>query len=310
MEAWPLQGLEHDLRPAMARATAAARPFALATVYDADGGPRGVGAQMVITDDESWGFVSGGCVESDITLHGRAVLRDMEPRHLVYGRGSRWSDISLPCGGRLDLLVEPVAPDDPAISALLDACRQRRTVRYQSDGQTRCCHVTATPGQWVINQTFAPAQRLITIGSDPIALAIAVMGARLGWHSILVWPGGPQATPGLGFEHCSRDPQTALANLLPDAQTAVAIATHDLDIDDAAIAAALASDAGYIGVLGARRRIPDRLQRLRGSGVSDDQARRLHMPIGLALGARTPWEIAVSVTGQIIAERQLCSHAA
>lgn len=289
---------------------AAHKPFALATVYDADSGPRGTGAQMVITEDCSWGFLSGGCVEADVALHGRGVLQDLEPRHLTYGRGSRWVDIALPCGGRLDLLVEPITPGDAALAALLNAYAARRVVRYQSDGQARRCGDFGAAGQWVIDQQFMPAQRLITIGSDPIALAIAAMGARLGWHSILIWPGGPQDPPGLGVEHDHRDPETALVNLAPDAQTAVAVATHDLDLDEVAITTALASGAGYIGVLGARRRIPDRLQRLRARGVVDQEARRLHMPIGLAIGARTPWEIALSVTGQIVAERELCQHAA
>ena len=99
-------------------------------------------------------------------------------------------------------------------------------------------------------------------------------------------------------------PAAALSGLIPDAHTAIAVATHDLDFDEDAVMAALGSAAGYIGVLGARRRIPDRLDRLRRRGATDAGIARLHMPIGLPLKAATPWEIAVSVTAQIIAERR------
>ena len=306
MDAWPHHGLEDDLRPLMARLCAQARPFALVTVFEADGGPRGVGAQMVVTEDESWGFVSGGCIEAEVAIQARLTLTDGAPRHLVYGRGSPWIDTRLPCGGRLDLLAERIAPDDPAIGALIDGYDQRRTLRYESDGLRRRCAAPAEAGggSWVVDHVFTPAQRLIVFGSDPIALAIALLAGELGWSSVIVSTDGPPHPPAPGVAHRRDPPAAALAALAPDAQTAIAVATHDADYDERAIVAALATQAGYIGVLGARRRIPDRLERLHARGVTDAQIERLRMPIGLPLGAATPWEIAVSVTAQIIAQHR------
>jgi xanthine dehydrogenase accessory factor len=303
---WPLHGLDDDLRPKLAAALAQDRPCALVTIADADGGPRGIGSQMVVTETESWGFLSGGCIETDVARHARATLADREARHLVYGRGSPWIDTRLPCGGRLDLLVERIEPGDPAIADFVCAYDERRSVRYQTDGISRWCAPpeARTAGQWVIDHVYAPAQRLVVFGSDPIALAIAALGSRLGWPTVIVWPDGPVEPPGLGVSHRRETPTAALAALAPDPHTAIAIATHDFDHDEAAILGALSTRAGYIGVLGARRRIPDRLARLHHHGASEDEIARLRMPIGLPLGAATPWEIAVSVTAQIIAERR------
>jgi xanthine dehydrogenase accessory factor len=311
MDAWPHHGLEDDLRPRMAQLIASARPFALVTVFGADGGPRGVGAQMVVTEDESWGFVSGGCIEAEVAIQARKTLADGAPRHLVYGRGSPWIDTRLPCGGRLDLLAERIAPGDRAVAALVAACEQRRTVRYRSDGARRLCVPPDDlgAGPWVVDHAFVPAQRLIVFGSDPIALAIALLGGGLGWSSVIVSADGPPLSPGPGVA-CRRDPPgAALAALAPDAQTAIAVATHDADYDERAILAALATPAGYIGVLGARRRIPDRVERLRAHGVSEAQIERLRMPIGIPLRAATPREIAVSVTAEVIARRRDCEPA-
>lgn len=305
MDVWPHHGLEDDLRPRMAKLLENGQPFVLVTLFAADGGPRGLGAQMVVTDAESWGFLSGGCIESEVALQGRKTLADGEPRHLVYGAGSPWVDTPLPCGGRLDLLAEFIAPGDPAIAALVAAYGERRPVRYRSNGRTReCLPVSAgAKSAAMVDQLFTPAQKLVVIGSDPIALAIAAMGARLGWCSHIVAKGGPAESPGLGVSHHRGDAVAALRAIAPDADTAVAVATHDAHDDERAIIAALATDAGYIGVLGARRRIPQRLARLRASGASEADLARLHMPIGLPIAAATPWEIAISVTAQIIAER-------
>ena len=121
-------------------------------------------------------------------------------------------------------------------------------------------------------------------------------------------PGGPDAPPPLanvGYERSS--PAQALAAIALDASTAIAVATHDLETDQAALLAALPSAAGYVGVLGAGRRVADRLERLRAAGLDEASLLRLRAPIGINLGGKAPWEIAVSVIGEIIAERYASS---
>ena len=276
--------------------------FALVTLHAADGGPRPVGTQMLVTSDRAWGFVSGGCVEGDVALHARDALRDGQSRTLAYGRGSPFVDIRLPCGGRIELLVEPVQPDDPAVAALLEASRARRPVRYLSDGRRRC---RAAPREeagssWLVDRLHVPSQRLLVIGGDPFALAIAAQGRQQGWDVTIVRPNGPRASPPLDVAYRRDRPDEALAALAPDEWTAIAVTTHDPDLDSAALVAALGSKAGYVGVLGSRRRLVERLGRLREAGLPELDLRRLRSPMGLPSAGRSPREIAVGVIAEIL----------
>ena len=310
---WPTFGLADDMRPALRAASLAGETIALATLYAVgEGGPRPPGSQMVFTPNAVCGFLSGGCIEADIAIHAASVIEDGEPRQLVYGQGSPWPDIQLLCGSRLDILVERIAPDDPALAGLLAETAARRPAVWVSDGRGRrleapggvapACAFRASPLE--LRRLYDPAPRLVVFGSDPIALATASLGAQAGFETTLVRPKGPSAPPpfpGLAYSRAS--PEAALRDIVPDAWTAIAVATHDWEIDHDALLAALPSAAGYVGVLGARRRIPERLARLRAAGVEEASLARLRAPIGLDLGGKAPWEIAVSVLAEIIAGR-------
>lgn len=303
MSDWYTAGLEDDMRPRMFAAADRGEPFALVTITAAEGGgPRGVGAQMVITADDMGGFLSGGCIEADVALHGREAIAAGRPKRVVYGRGSPYVDTRLPCGGRLDLLVEPIAPDDPIVAALRQAYADRRFVTLVSNGERRT--VVDGPADYPDRlRDYAPAQRLVVIGSDAFALAMASAGQAQGWQVTLVRPKGPETPPPLAIDYRRDDPAVALATIGLDRWTAVAVATHDADLDHEAIRTALAGEAGYIGVLGARRRLPDRLARLEADGVARDQLERLHAPIGLKISARAPHEVAAAVIAEIIGSR-------
>ena len=148
---------------------------------------------------------------------------------------------------------------------------------------------------------FDPRQRLIVVGHDPIALGLAELGLKIGWATPLVRPLGPEGPPPIADLEYRRGHLAAeFGALAPDPWTAVVIATHDQDHDHAGAQAALASTAGYIGLLGSRRRLPDRLARLQADGAAADVLARVHAPVGLAIGARTPYEIAVSITAEIV----------
>jgi xanthine dehydrogenase accessory factor len=303
---WPLFGMAEDVRPALREARAAARPLALATLVDVQGGgPRPAGTQMVFAEGIVAGYFSGGCVESDIADHAFACLADGNPRTLVYGEGSPWPDIRLLCGARIEIFVERVAPDDAALGELLSAEAERRPVVWVSDGVRRICAGDAAPfaGAKVVRR-HDPKPRLVVVGSDPTALAIAQLGAQAEFETTLIRPKGPPAPPPIaGVAYLRGEPGEALACVGPDPWTAVAIATHDSETDHAALVAALPSQAGYIGLLGARRRLPERLARLRAAGIHEAAIARLHAPIGLDIGGKAPWEVAISVIGEITAVR-------
>jgi xanthine dehydrogenase accessory factor len=251
------------------------------------------------------GYFSGGCVEGDIAGHAAACLDDGEPRTLVYGEGSPWPDIRLLCGARIEIFVERIAAADDALAQLLAAEADRRPVTYVSDGYTRACAEELEPWpEAAVEKRYDPAQRLVVVGGDPTALAIAQLGAQAGFETTLVRPKGPETPPPIaGIAYRRDEPAAALAALDVDPWTAVAIATHDIETDHEVLKAALPSAAGYVGLLGARRRLMGRLSELRADGVAESDIARLHAPIGLDIGGKAPWEVAVSVIGEITALR-------
>lgn len=303
---WPLFGMTDDVRPTLREVREAGEACVLATLTAVEGGgPRPVGTQMVFAPGITAGYFSGGCVESDVADHAFACLEDGEPRTLVYGEGSPWPDIQLLCGARIEIFLERVSPDDNALTELLSAQTERRPVVWVSDGHGRECGAEISP--WAearVVRRHDPVPRLIVVGGDPTALAIAQLGAQSEFETTLVRPKGPPTGPPIaGVSYRREEPGEAFAAIGVDAWTAIAIATHDLETDRAALRAALPSAAPYVGLLGARRRIADRLAPLRMEGAPETAFARLRAPIGLDIGGKAPWEVAVSVIGEIMALR-------
>src|SRR4051812_32109019 len=169
-----------DVRPALRQARAAAQACVLATLTAVEGGgPRPPGTQMVFSPGITAGYFSGGCVESDVADHAAACLEDGAPRTLVYGEGSPWPDIRLLCGARIEIFLERVAADDAALAELLSAQADRRAVVWVSDGVTRDCAAEVSPWPEArVVRRHEPIPRLIVVGGDPTALAIAQLGAQ------------------------------------------------------------------------------------------------------------------------------------
>src|ERR1700719_3961519 len=211
---WPMFGLSDDARQALAQARGAGAPAALATIIGLDGGgPRPVGTQMVMGEGVLAGFLSGGCLEGDVLGHAQASIADGEPRRLVYGTGSPWPDIRLLCGARIDILVERIAPDDPAVGRLLELWRARRPAIWLSDGRRRVCAPQGEgPPPWpgAFSRPFEPTPRLVVLGADPTALAIAWLGAQSGFETTLVRPKGPEAPPPFEVAYSRDEPGEAL----------------------------------------------------------------------------------------------------
>lgn len=294
-----------DIRQALVAMPALPPRLAIATLVEVDGSaPRDVGAQMLITPDAQWGFLSGGCIEDDVAQHGRAVLSEGAPRLLRYGEGSPWFDIRLACGSGISVLVEPVAADDPALAVLCDSWRARYPVIWSSDGKARSIAACSDPArdEWDgarYTRFYPPPLRLVLIGEDGAALTAAHLAQTMGWEVVLVSPGGPEAAPLPGLAYHRGDPAAALAAIAPDRWTAIAVLSHDREDDERGLAAALQSSAFYVGAIGARARLEGRLARLAGHGVGEADIARLNAPIGLAGFAKTPRDVALSLVAEV-----------
>ena len=151
----------------------------------------------------------------------------------------------------------------------------------------------------------AAAARLILVGAVHIAEPLAAMAALAGFAVTIVDPRRAWATPARfpGQTLVTTWPDEAMATLAPDLRTAVVTLTHDPKLDDAALSAALRSEAAYVGAMGSRRAQARRRERLLEAGMSEEELDRLAAPIGLDLGARTPEETAISIAAEIVAGR-------
>ncbi len=160
---------------------------------------------------------------------------------------------------------------------------------------------TSLPRGDVFLHVHNPALRFIIVGAVHIAQPLARMAALANYDVTVVDPRGSFATedrfPGVAL--MGEWPDEAMAELCPDRRTAVVTLTHDPKLDDPALAVAIRSDAFYIGALGSRKTHAARVERLKAEGFSDDEIGRIHGPVGLSLGGRSPAEVAVSILAQI-----------
>jgi xanthine dehydrogenase accessory factor len=179
--------------------------------------------------------------------------------------------------------------DAPLAQAARDALSSDRATAVVSGG----VEVLVTPQN--------PPLRLIIVGAVHIAEALCVMARSAGYAVTVVDPRSAFLRPDLfpQVQLVDQWPQQAIPALRPDARTAVVLLTHDPKIDDPALMAVLPTDAFYIGALGSTRTHAKRLERLAAAGVSESGRSRIRGPAGLAIGARTPAEIALSVLAQM-----------
>lgn len=184
----------------------------------------------------------------------------------------------------------PAELDAGVRDAARDALRADRSARVELGGRSLFLNV------------FNPPLRMILVGAVHIAQPLARIAALAGFDVSLIDPRTAFATDMRfpGMEISTEWPDRAMAALAPDARTAVVTLTHDPKLDDPALSEALRSDAFYIGALGSRKTHAARLDRLREKGFGEATLARIHGPVGLDLGGRSPAEIAVSILAQVI----------
>jgi xanthine dehydrogenase accessory factor len=276
-------------------------PLALATVVSTWGSaPRPRGSHMLVHSDGRFeGSVSGGCVEGEVLANAADVIAGSPARTLSYGVAdpAAW-EVGLPCGGEIQVLVQPVGPDGfPAelfdvIAAARDAGDRFAISTDLATGQSVAGDVA---GRFI--NSYLPPRRMLIVGAVQIAQSLVPLAHTLGMATTVIDPRARFLTaerfPNTILD--DRWPDEAIAAARPDAATAVVTLSHDTKIDDPALAAALRSPAGYIAALGSRRSHAARQERLAAEGFDPAALARIDGPAGIDIGALGPAEIALSV---------------
>ncbi|MCG2575898.1 XdhC family protein [Dechloromonas sp. XY25] len=309
-----MDNLDTQVLDAARRWAADGHRFALVTVARTWGSaPRPPGAWMAIRDDgRVQGSVSGGCIEDDL-IDRMAAGEFAGPAMQVVRYGVTADEahrFGLPCGGTLELVVEP-APE----IALLDTMAGRiaagqlverrldMTANRVSIAGGQCGAQLSWNGSLLVTQ-HGPAWRLLIIGAGQISRFLANMAQQLGYRVVVCDPREEYGTewdvPGADLLTCM--PDDAVLELALDPHSAVVALTHDPKLDDLVLLEALKSPAFYVGALGSKANTAKRRERLHQYfDLSQAELDRLHGPVGLPIGSRTPPEIAVSILAEMTA---------
>ena len=286
----------------------AGAPMAIATVVETwKSAPCPVGTHMLVHADGRFvGSVSGGCVEADVLERAQMVLAGAPAIVRRYGVAddAAW-DVGLPCGGDIQVLVQPVSADGFPESLFADI------VDARGNGATLAVETNLATGRSMIAQDAAaegfvnvyyPPRRLLIVGAVEIAAALSAIAVSQGIDVTLCDPRGRFLTadrfPGVRLD--DRWPDEAVKAFAPDSRSAIVTLSHDPKIDDPALISALDSPAAYVAALGSGRSHAARLSRLSAAGVSADQCARIEGPAGVAINAISSPEIALSIAGGMI----------
>jgi xanthine dehydrogenase accessory factor len=288
--------------------------IALVTVVETWGSsPRPVGSLMVVRGDGlHMGSVSGGCVEQDLI----ARFRDQqiaEPVAIVdYGvSGDQAGRLGLPCGGRLELLVERIetpAALEPLVAPLTRGELVARRVCIHT-GKVDLFPATVDDDfvyeHKYVQKVFGPAWQLLVIGAGHLSSFVAQIALTLDYRVTVCDPRNDYVKSWQleGVQLTTMMPDDAVRKYVTHERSVVMTVTHDPKLDDMALLVALDSPAFYVGALGSTRSNEKRRRRLYDLGVTEQQLQRLHGPVGLAIGSRTPAEIAVAIMAEVTAIR-------
>jgi xanthine dehydrogenase accessory factor len=296
--------------------------------------PRPVGSKLLITaDGKLEGSVSGGCVESDVFEAAQQVMADGTPRLLTYGITDDMAfTVGLPCGGEIDVFVEPrplgmrvdEAGERAVIFTVIDGeplgtkllVREDGTVEGDGPPQLAALatealrrgrgHTIQEADRKIFADVFGPPPCLFVYGAVDTAEALCKAAKLLGWTTVVADARARFATKERipsADTLLSAWPEEALAEQPPDTATAIFVLTHDDKFDLPMLTAAVKTDAFYIGALGSRRNQERRRELLKEAGLTEAELGRISGPAGLDIGADSPAETALSMLAEALAIR-------
>ncbi len=310
---FPMQSLDLDvLERALEWRRAGRRVWLLTVAQTFGASPRPPGSLAAMRDDGILvGSVSGGCIEDDLVAH-RDDFRGRKPHFARYGlTADEARRFGLPCGGELEIIVEPEVRADE-LEQLLERIGAGRIVAR---------HVDLDSGAWSFadgapsdecertaarfTSVHGPRWRMLVIGASEIAHYLAEVASTVDYQVFVCDPreeyrnawraGNARWIEGM--------PDDAVLAFRPDGHSVILTVSHDPKLDDMALLEALKSGAFYVGAVGSARTNAERRKRLAGFDLTPQQIARLRGPVGLAIGSRTPPEIAVAILADLIASR-------
>ncbi len=287
----------------------------LATVIKTWGSaPRPIGALSAVRGDGMVvGSVSGGCIEDDMILRVKnGTLAENSPVTTRYGVSAEEAQrFGLPCGGTLELVLEPLSARS-GLDDLLARIERHELVLRKLDMKTGVATVDAA--RWndqlafdgaTLRSVFGPRWRLLIIGAGQLSTYLAQMAQALDYQVTICDPREEYTTTfdvaGVDLKRGMPDDVVTAMNL--DGHSAVVTLTHDPKLDDMALLEALKSPAFYIGAIGSKKNNYARRKRLAEFDLSQDEIARMHGPVGLKIGSKTPPEIAVAILAEMTAIR-------
>jgi xanthine dehydrogenase accessory factor len=316
-----------DVLETLERWAAEGTPVAIATVVGTErSAPRDPGAALAVSaDGQVAGSVTGGCVEPAVYGEAREVLAGGAPRLKTYGIADEEAfEVGLPCGGTVQIFVDRLEPE--LVAPIAEAVREERPIALEikisgedagakrlvgPDDEGPAAELLArgetgivdTPEGQIFVSSFAPRPNMYVFGAIDHAAALATVGRYLGFRVTVCDARSkfvtPERFPDVD-ELVVEWPDKFLERAPVDERTAICVLTHDHKFDVPALKVALRSPAGYIGAMGARRTNAERAERLRAEGVTDEELARIHAPIGLKIGSRSPEEVAVAIAAEIV----------
>lgn len=280
--------------------------------------PRPAGSLMLMREDgQHTGSVSGGCVEEDLVERYRHGMLAAEfPTIIDYGVDRQQaSRFGLPCGGRLELVVEQL-DNSAQLQLLLDKIARNELVSRRVCLRTG--EVSLHPAEpaddfhyneEAMGKVFGPRWQMLLIGAGHLTSYVARIALMLDYRVIVCDPREEYRETwlaseiGQATEFVSEMPDDAVQHYARHSRSIVLALTHDPKLDDMALLDALSANTFYVGAIGSRRNNAQRRERLHQLGITPQELDRLHAPVGLAIGSHTPPEIAVSILAEITAQR-------
>jgi xanthine dehydrogenase accessory factor len=280
----------------------------LAIIIGVDGPSyRPLGAMMAIFEMcPSIGSLSSGCVEADIKLHALECLKSGSLAVVQYGHGSPFLDITLPCGGGLQILLIPNPCRDVISRALTTTISNRTPCTLEINTDTGELDLTSNRPNGLVGSVFTvnlvPETRFLVFGNGPEAVGFTVLAQSVGYETTLLSPDlkTREQAKSVAFKTMEIVRPKIPRSVFVDPKTAILLFFHDHEWEPPILNQALTTSAFYIGAQGSKRARDSRHEALLGLGVAQEALARLRGPIGVINSARDARTLAISVLAEVV----------